>query len=234
MIRKIIPKKIKLQLKIAHRFYTDLLNLNHTKFASTNGNSKNLKHKLSLSQKIKITSASANKIENILIAAKKIEKVIINPNEVFSFWKIVGKASENNGFKKGRNIISGELTEDFGGGLCQVSGIIYHISLLANLQIVERFNHTVDIYTDESRYTPLGADATVVYAYKDLRIRNNYDFPITFKLSVNKDLFTVELMSEKPLAMQDISFKTIENPENKRVITYNQNNQVIAESIYLK
>jgi hypothetical protein len=50
---------------------------------------------------------------------------------------------------------------------------VYHIGIIAGLDIIERYNHSVDIYTDDTRFAPLGTDATVVYGYKDLRIRNN-------------------------------------------------------------
>ena len=47
--------------------------------------------------------------------------------------------------------------ETIGGGICQVSSTIYYATLLANLEIVERYAH---------RYAPSyitwGMDATVV------------------------------------------------------------------------
>jgi hypothetical protein len=65
------------------------------------------------------------------------------------------------------------------------------------LKIVERHQHSVDIYTEENRYTPLGTDATVVFGYKDLRIRNPYHFPIQFWFSVEENHFIGELCSKE-------------------------------------
>jgi len=63
------------------------------------------------------------------------------------------------------------LALDYGGGLCQLSGIIYHAVLEAGLEILERHPHSLDIYTATTRYTPLGSDAAVVYGHKDLRFK---------------------------------------------------------------
>ena len=53
-----------------------------------------------------------------------------------------------------------------GGGSCQLSGILYYLMLQAGLEAIERFPHSADIYTDETRFTLLGSDATVVIALK--------------------------------------------------------------------
>ena len=67
------------------------------------------------------------------------------------------------------------------------------MSLFAGLSIVERFNHFVDIYSDETRYSPLGMDATVVYPQKDLIIKNPYHFPLRFEFKITDIEFVVLL-----------------------------------------
>lgn len=69
-----------------------------------------------------------------------------------------------------------------GRGLCQLSGLIYYISLLAGLELIERHPHSLAIYDETTGFTPLGSEATVVYGYKDLRLRNNTDAPLQFHL----------------------------------------------------
>jgi vancomycin resistance protein VanW len=71
-----------------------------------------------------------------------------------------------------------------GGGLCQLSGLIYYVSLMAGMEVMERHPHSRDIYDDQTRYAPLGADATVAYGFKDLRVVNPYSFPVCFRASV--------------------------------------------------
>lgn len=149
----------------------------------------------------------------------------------------VGLPNKKNGFKKGRNIIAGKLQEDYGGGLCQISGMIYHLSLLAGLEILERHNHSMDIYEESERFTPLGADATVVYGYKDLRIINNQTCPIQFKFIVKQDGFIGYLQSAEKILQREIIFKR-KYQSNKVEVTTQQlegnKKMILNQSIYQK
>ena len=89
---------------------------------------------------------------------------------------------------------------DYGGGLCQLAGIVYHLALIAGLTVRERHNHSVDIYAEDERFAPLGSDATVVYGYKDLRIQNNYDFPIRFGFTLDDRSLSCSLESGQAIA----------------------------------
>ena len=91
------------------------------------------------------------------------------------------------------------------------------------MNIMERYNHTVDIYTDDTRYTPLASDATVVFGYKDLRFVNNYDFPIKLNFDICDDTLSVHLLSEKPVTKKEISFKKMESDHSVDILTIDQN-----------
>lgn len=232
-MKKYIPSFIKLNIRIIFRNIKDFFNAYSMKFATKSSNATGFKYKIDLIQDFKPTSSRENKIVNIKLASQKINKIILNPNEIFSFWKVVGKPSKKNGFTKGRNIIGNELKEDFGGGLCQLSGMIYYISLLSHLEIIERHNHTIDLYTDESRYAPLGSDATVVYGYKDLRVRNNYNFPLKFNIIVNNDNLIVELLSPERINKAEILFE-VQTNKNEIVVKTMEKNKIIEKSKYFK
>lgn len=232
-MRNYIPNYIKLNLKVLLRFVNDLFSGYFMKFAAKSSNKTEFQYKVNLIQDVKPTSSRNNKIVNIKLASQRINEIVINPTEIFSFWKIIGKPSKQNGFTKGRNIISGELKEAYGGGLCQLSGIIYYISLLSNLEIIERYNHTVDLYTDKDRYAPLGSDATIVYGYKDLRIRNNYNFPVRFNITVNIDSLHIELLSTEKINEVEILFETKFNMNKIEVITM-EKDKIITKSRYMK
>jgi hypothetical protein len=69
---------------------------------------------------------------------------------------------------------------------------------LSGLKIVERYNHSVDLYGDGPRACPIGYDATVLYGYKDLRVKNMTNATLRFKLIVEKDvIFAVEQTLKK-------------------------------------
>ena len=164
-------KKIKRQLRLVERWLSDFLRYPAHTFAHADKNSATFKYEISLKQAIQNNQGIENKLFNLRLAASKINEVIIRPGQTFSFWRIIGSPDQH--YQKSRAIIGGKLVEDNGGGLCQICSAIYHISLIAGLEIVERHSHSIDIYSDTTRFTPLGTDATIVYGYKDLRIRNN-------------------------------------------------------------
>ncbi len=58
------------------------------------------------------------------------------PGETFSFNKHTGKRSKENGYKSAPVIMEGEMEEDYGGGVCQVSSTLYNSVLYAGLEIV--------------------------------------------------------------------------------------------------
>ncbi len=233
MLRKLTPYKIRLSFKLLKRSLKDYKNGINRNLAKNKIQNHTFKYQIKLSQPIRNSYLSNNKIKNLNVASKKISAIYIKPQEIFSFWNLVGKPTIKKGYYKGRNIVNGKLNEDIGGGLCQLSGIIYHISLLANLKIIERFNHTIDIYTDKTRFTPLGSDATVVFGFKDLRIVNNFDFDIRFNFEILDDKITVLLESEKQIKMQKIFFKKIKMINQIFVETKGEQNKIIAKSLYL-
>ena len=84
-MKKLIPIRTRLKYKLAKRFCADVLKGHYYKFAVANAHKQRFTYKLSLSQLIKRTTGSVNKIENIKIAYKKMEKVIIHPGSFFLF-----------------------------------------------------------------------------------------------------------------------------------------------------
>ena len=207
-------KLVKRNIKLMLRSLNDVRNGNAGKFARKKNLSASFPYTIALKLEIKKGTSFENKVHNLRLAAEKINEVIIHPGEIFSFWKAVGNPEK--GFKKSRSIINGALSEETGGGLCQVSGAVYYMSLKSGLKILERYNHSIDIYTEETRYTPLGTDATVVYGYKDLRIENIYDFPVKFRFEIVGDDLELHLLSEQKIAEHALTFET-EKRENELV-----------------
>lgn len=227
-----IWKKIKLIRKIVLRFSKDLISGHFFKFARKRIEVSGFDHRISIKQEIKKNETYESKMYNFSLAAKKVNEVVIYPNEIFSFWKTIG--NPNYQFQKGRTIQNGEIVEDVGGGLCQVSGIIYYVSLIAGLEILERYNHSTDIYNDETRFCPLGTDATIVYGYKDLRIRNKFSFPIKFNIEIADQLISIKLLSQEPIIENELSFEVNEQEDNTSVIIKNKSNKVLNRSNYKK
>ncbi|WP_027398561.1 VanW family protein [Anaerovorax odorimutans] len=130
-----------------------------------------------------------NKIINLKIAVKKLNNVTIKPGETFSYWKLIGKPTKRKGYVDGMVLNSGNFTAKTGGGLCQLSNLIYWMTIHTPLTILERYRHSFDVFPDSNRTQPFGSGATCVYNYRDLIIRNDTNFPFQLKLKVtDKDL----------------------------------------------
>ncbi len=208
MISKIIPSNVKISIHLFNKKIKDLKEGHSFAKASKVSNGEfgmNFSEVHTITQDLKPNDA---KKINLSKAIDHIEQIIIEEGEVFSFWHIVGKPSKNRGFVKSRSLVGGKLIGSYGGGLCQLSGLIYFLSLHCGLEIIERFNHSVDIYKEEDRYTPLGSDATVAYGYKDLRLKNNLGTPIKFGFVMNQDKITITLYALKQLPTNTVEFIT--------------------------
>jgi vancomycin resistance protein VanW len=228
MIKQIVPYHIKKQTNLIKNKIIDFFS--NIKYATKRNTEIDYIGNIEITQEIKQSKTVNAKIENFKIAISKIEQIQINPNEVFSFWKIVGNPSKKNGFVESRSIVNGKIKPTYGGGLCQLSGLIYYASLYANLNIIERYNHSTDIYTNETRFTPLGSDATVVFGFKDLKIKNSLKTPIQFSFILKKEKLMIRINSAEIIEKNTIEFK--QNKKNE-ISTYINNNYK-ANSIYKK
>lgn len=105
---------------------------------------------------------------NLKTGLSYIDGVIINPQEVFSFYKYAGPYN-----KKGYVF----YYEFVGNGVCQIATTVYNTALLGGLEIVKRYPHA-----KKSVYVPGGLDATVAsYASGwnvDFQFKNTYKYPI--------------------------------------------------------
>ncbi|MFT6962441.1 MAG: vancomycin resistance protein VanW [Flammeovirgaceae bacterium] len=189
-----------------------------------------------VSQPVKQTEFSANKLENIQTALKTINCLAIYPNQVFSFWKLIGNPTEENGFKLGRSIVGDRLSADFGGGLCQLSGMLYLLTLKTGLEVTERHAHSHDLYNEQTRYTPLGSDATVAYGHKDLRFRNTTEGIIYFHFHYSDNQIIGKVFANKTIPVFELSFETELTETAKIARSYqiqpNREPKLLAETQY--
>ena len=132
-----------------------------------------------------------NTIYNIKLSSEVINGILVKPKEIFSFNKYVGHAEKADGYKESTIIANGLFVNGYGGGICQVSSTLYNAALLANLPIVERYNHSV--YGEATKYVPLGQDAAIFYGFKDLKFKNNSEHTIVIFSKVFKDKLQINI-----------------------------------------
>jgi len=122
------------------------------------------------------------KIINLEQAVKRLNGVIIQPNCIFSFWKIIGKPKYENGYVDGMFLANGKVIEGLGGGLCQLSNFLHWIFLHAPFETIERYHHSMDVFPDSGRTLPFGGGATILYNFIDLKAKNTSIYPLQLKI----------------------------------------------------
>lgn len=137
-------------------------------------------------------SGTANRKSNVRLAAEKCNGVIMLNGDVFSYNDTVGERTAENGFKTAAAYLNGETVQEYGGGICQVSSTLYAATLYANLEIVQRQNHTY-----ASSYIDLGLDATVSWGGPDFQFSNNKAYPIKIEASYYDGYMTVNIWGTK-------------------------------------
>lgn len=131
-------------------------------------------------------TALVDRSHNLATAARAVNGKVVLPGEVFSFNKVVGERTFENGYRDALVIVGGKFTPGVGGGVCQVSSTLYNAVLLAGLPIVERHNHTLAV-----AYAPLGFDATVAYGLQDFRFKNSTPNPLYIRAEAGNGRLTV-------------------------------------------
>ncbi len=151
-------------------------------------------------------SSNANRSTNIALAASKINGTVLMPGEEFSFNGTVGKRTAANGFKTATVYSNGQVTTDYGGGICQVSSTLYNTVLKANLEITNRVNHTFTV-----GYVPIGLDATVSWGSPDFKFKNNRSYPIKIVATTSNKRLTISvygLKEDVEYEVELVSYKT--------------------------
>lgn len=118
-------------------------------------------------------SSSAGRAKNVENGASKIHGTILYPGDELSVYELVNPFTQENGYELAGSYLNGETVESFGGGICQVSTTLYNAALNAELEITQRYNHSMIV-----TYVNPSADAAIAGTYKDLRFRNSFDFPV--------------------------------------------------------
>jgi len=140
------------------------------------------------------------KIVNLKQATQKINGIVIEPNHVFSFWKIIGKPKYKNGYVDGMLLSNGKVTKGVGGGLCQLSNFLYWIFLHAPVKTIERYHHSIDVFPDSGRTLPFGSGATILYNFVDLKVKNISAYPLQLKMWLTDNHLKGQILSPKQLS----------------------------------
>jgi vancomycin resistance protein YoaR len=144
---------------------------------------------------------------NIELGIARINGTILQPGEEFSFKKGLGAVTVEDGFSEEKIFLNGEVTKGVGGGLCQVSTVLFRTAMASALPITERASHSFTV----SRYDE-GLDATYSDPGPDFKFKNDTANPILIKgktenLSAIFEIYGIKdgrVASSSPVAISNI------------------------------
>lgn len=170
-----------------------------------------------------------NRSTNVELAISKINGTILQPGETFSFNTTVGARTTQNGFKNAAIYSDGELEYGIGGGICQVSSTLYNSVLRANLDIVERKNHSMTV-----NYVDVGMDATVSYGSVDFKFKNSRTYPIKVVATAKSGVMTISICGVPENVEYDVSFASDVLQKVDYKITYEPTSTLLPGAEYIK
>ena len=153
--------------------------------------------------KTNYVASNKNRTTNLILAAGKINGTVLLPGEEFSYNGVVGKRTVEAGYKNAATYSNGQVVDDIGGGICQISSTLYDAAVFANMDITVRRNHQF-----VTSYLPAGKDATVVWGSQDFKFKNSRKYPVRITATVSGGVATVQIWKVKEDVEYDISIET--------------------------
>lgn len=151
---------------------------------------------------------------NINRAAELLNNTVILPGETFSCSKTISPITEENGYFPAGTYVAGKVQDGIGGGVCQISTTLYNAALYAGVTVVERAPHSMAVkYVDPAR------DAAIAGDYKDLKLRNDFDTPITIYASTEDGTLSIQIQTgeaddrKSEISLESVVLETIEPGE---------------------
>lgn len=134
------------------------------------------------------TTDNSNRNENIRLSCDAINGTIVNPGQEFSFNNTTGARTEAKGYKPATAYLYGEIVQEPGGGVCQISSTLYNAVIFAGLKSTERHAHSY-----EPSYVTPGEDAAVSFGGPDFKFVNNSDYPIAIRTKFANKQLTISI-----------------------------------------
>ena len=138
----------------------------------------------------------AGKVENLRLARRAFDGVVVPAGAVFSFWKQLGRPTRWRGFVEGREIRAGCVVPVIAGGLCQLSNALATCAVGSGMTLVERHGHTARIEQEATGPgMPEVIDATVSWNYVDLRVSAPFDWRL--EVAMTGDELVVRMRADR-------------------------------------
>lgn len=146
----------------------------------------------------KFKPGNKERTKNIELATEAINNYVLFPGDTFSFNQVVGERTKAKGYERAPVIVKGELAEDIGGGICQVSSTLFNAVDLRGIEMVERYSHSKSV-----PYVPSGRDATVSWHGPDFVFKNHSHRPLLIRANASNGDMSIHIYSSSAPDLQD-------------------------------
>ncbi len=146
------------------------------------------------------TTNNSKRNTNVRLACEAIDGIVLAPGESFSFNERVGERTTARGYQSAAAYSNGEVVQETGGGVCQVSTTLYNAVVRGGLKTTVRRSHTF-----EPSYVTPGMDATVSWGGPDYVFENNSSTGIGIRASY-KDLTCTVSIYAIPILEEGIKY----------------------------
>ncbi|MCR5735263.1 MAG: VanW family protein [Lachnospiraceae bacterium] len=153
------------------------------------------------------SSSGSDRSGNVRNGTNLVNGTLLYPGEQFSMYQTVSPFTEENGYFLAGSYLNGIVVESLGGGICQVSSTLYNAVLRAELQVDERYNHSMIV-----TYVKLSSDAAIAGTSKDFKFTNTKSSPIYIEGYTTADkeiVFNIYGIEDRP-ANRTVEFESVE------------------------
>ncbi|MBQ3514724.1 MAG: VanW family protein [Lachnospiraceae bacterium] len=137
-------------------------------------------------------SSSWNRKKNVQNATDFINGTVLMPGEEFNTSRTIMPFTKANGYYDAGSYLNGEVVQSLGGGVCQVSTTLYNAVLLSELEVVQRYPHSMTV-----AYVQLAADAAISGEAKNFIFKNNLDTPIYIEGTYTNSKLTFQIYGKE-------------------------------------
>lgn len=134
------------------------------------------------------TTANSKRNTNVRLAAEALNGTIVYPGQEMSFNEVVGQRTAEKGYQGAAAYSGGEVVEEIGGGVCQVSTTLYNAVVRAGLKVSVRRSHTF-----APSYVTPGMDATVSWGGPEFKFINTSSAAIGIRAAYSNQTVTVSI-----------------------------------------
>ena len=176
--------------------------------------------------------STSDRLTNLRVACRALNGMRIEPGGTFSFNKALGKRTAKAGYKPAAAYENGITTNQYGGGICQVSTTLFNAVAKADLKVTERSPHS-----RPSSYVAIGKDAAVNWPNQDFCFTNDTDYPVYIvaevnsKKRVNVSIYGKKLENGMTIKITSVTTKTVpaRDDQIKRDNSLNPGERVVVE-----